>query len=479
MRTFANERPCRPVRRARSSPRSGASPRSRADGAARDRRRARRTRADSLADLSLEQLARRRRDDRGARRAAARPVAASVFVIGAEDIRRSGATTIAEALRLAPTLDVARADSSQYAISARGFNNVLANKMLVLIDGRTVYTPLFSGVFWEAQDVMLEDVERIEVVTGPSTALWGSNAVNGLIHIVTRSAAATRGGFAALRAGNRDRHGGLRWGGALGDTGSVRLYAKAYERDATHRADGSSVGDAAQGVQGGFRYDWSRAGEAVTVQGDLYRGSIEQGALGARTFAGGNLVGRWQRAFADGSEASVQVYADHTERDHPQNFAERLDTVDAVVQYAFKPAAGHAVTVGGGYRYARDRVETTSSLAFVPDDRSLHWTRSSRRTSSTSRRRSPSPHRAASRAIRTQAPSSCPACASAGPPRPAICCGPRTRARCARRRGSIASSSFPPSRRSPSPAAPASRPRSPTSSKSATAASGVRSSPTR
>src|SRR5262249_13320656 len=162
-------------------------------------------------------------------------------------------------------------------------------------DGRTVYTPLFSGVFWEAQDVMLEDVERIEVVTGPSTALWGSNAVNGLFHIVTRSAAASPGGLASLRAGDRHRDAAARWGFALGATGRVRVYAEGYERDATHRADGSSVEDAAHGVQGGFRYDWSRSGESATLSGDLYRGSVDQPAVGARHFSGGNLVARWQR----------------------------------------------------------------------------------------------------------------------------------------------------------------------------------------
>ncbi|MEO5881677.1 MAG: TonB-dependent receptor [Caldimonas sp.] len=332
-------------------------------------------RVASLADLSLEQLRdvvvttvsrREQRLDR---------VAAAVYVITAEDIRRSGAATVPEALRLAPTLDVARADSSQYAISARGFNNVLANKMLVLIDGRTVYTPLFSGVFWEAQDVMLEDVERIEVVTGPSTALWGSNAVNGLIHIITRPAAGTQGAYGALRAGDRDRGAAARYGGALGDGGRFRAYARYYDRDSTHRADGSPIGDAAHGIQGGMRFDWGQAHDAATLQGDVYRGSVDQAAAGARHFSGGNVIGRWQRGFADGSEASVQVYADHTEREHPQNFAERLDTFDAVLQYAFKPASGHAMIVGGGHRYSRDRVATAGTLAFVPDSRSLRWSR--------------------------------------------------------------------------------------------------------
>ena len=329
----------------------------------------------SLADLSLEQLREvvvttvsrvEQRLDR---------VAASVYVISAEDIRRSGATTIPEALRLAPTLDVARADANQYAISARGFDNVLANKMLVLIDGRTVYTPLFSGVFWEAQDVMLEDVERIEVVTGPSTALWGSNAVNGLIHIITKTAAATQGALASLHAGDRERGAAVRYGGMLGESAHFRAYAKSYDRDATHRADGTSVNDAANGVQTGFRADWARERDVVTLQGDAYHGSIDQGPGSGRRFSGANVVGRWQRRFDDGSEASLQVYADHTERSQPQSFAERLDTLDAMAQYSFKPGAGQAVVVGGGLRHARDRVDNSAALAFLPAARGLGWGR--------------------------------------------------------------------------------------------------------
>src|SRR6476469_2652176 len=155
-------------------------------------------RAADLTELSLEQLSNivvmsvARRDESLA------SAAASVYVITAEEIRRSGATSLPEALRLAPNLDVARADTNQYAISARGFNNVLANKLLVLIDGRTVYTPLFSGVFWEAQDVLLADVDRIEVISGPGGTLWGTNAVNGVINIITRSSQRTQGAFVSV-----------------------------------------------------------------------------------------------------------------------------------------------------------------------------------------------------------------------------------------------------------------------------------------
>ena len=330
--------------------------------------------ASALADLSLEQLSEIRVTTVSRFEERLDRAAASAYVISAEDIRRSGATTIAEALRLAPTLNVARADANQYAISARGFNNVLANKMLVLIDGRTVYTPLFSGVFWEAQDLMLEDVDRIEVISGPSTALWGSNAVNGLIHIITRSSGASQGIVAAADAGNRQRGAAVRYGASLGDGGHFRAYAKSYDRSDTHRADGSSVNDAADGVQVGFRADWARAKEALTLQGDAYRGAIDQ-IPSARHFSGANVRARWDRTFDGGSDASVQAYAERTRREHPQTFGETLDTVDIVGQYGWRPAASHRVLVGAGYRHSRDDVTQFAAVGFMPPSRSLSWGR--------------------------------------------------------------------------------------------------------
>jgi iron complex outermembrane recepter protein len=323
-----------------------------------------------LGDLSLEQLREVRvvtvsRLEEGLDRAAA-----SAYVISAEDIRRSGVATIPEALRLAPTLDVARADANQYAISARGFNNVLANKMLVLVDGRAVYTPLFSGVFWEAQDVVLGDVERIEVVSGPSTALWGSNAVNGLIHIITKSAAATQGFAGSVTGGNRARNADLRYGARLGDM-SLRLYAKAYERDDAHRADGSSAEDASQGKQAGFRADWGSNGEQLTLQGDAYDGSVGT----TRDFSGANLLARWERTDARGTTLTLQAYLDHTRRDHPQIFRETLDTLDLVGQYGFSWGGGHRLLVGAGLRHARDDVGNSAVLAFLPAKRSMTWSR--------------------------------------------------------------------------------------------------------
>jgi len=246
--------------------------------------------------------------------------------------------------------------------------------MLVLIDGRTVYTPLFSGVFWEAQDVMLEDVERIEVVTGRITALWGTNAVDGLIQIINKPAAATRGAFAGGEVGNRERGGAVRFGGETGSGENFRIYGKSYDRSTSHRADGSSINDAADGMQVGFRADWSRQRDAFTVQGDAHRGTIDQ-APAARKFSRANVVGRWQRSLDDGAELSAQAYVDHTERDHPQSFSEILDTVDAVAQYTFRAGEAQRLTLGGSYDYARDRVAPSPALAFIPGSRSLSWAR--------------------------------------------------------------------------------------------------------
>jgi iron complex outermembrane receptor protein len=299
--------------------------------------------------------------------------AASVYVITADEIRRSGASTIGEALRLAPLLDVARADASQYAISARGFNNVLANKMLVLIDGRAVYTPLFSGVFWEAQDVALGDVDRIEVVSGPSTALWGTNAVNGLIHIITKPATETLGARVAVEAGNRQRSGEVRFGTRAAG-GAVRLYAKGYDRDDTHRANGTSVIDQAEGVQAGFRADWSGPLQRLTLQGDTYRGSIDQLPTG-RTFSGANLLARVERTTTEGNIFTFQAFLDHTRREQLPLFRESLDTLDLATQYGFNPSRAHSVLIGAGYRRSNDDVTTSTALTFRPAKRVLEWSR--------------------------------------------------------------------------------------------------------
>jgi iron complex outermembrane receptor protein len=328
--------------------------------------------AADLVDLSLEQLANvvvtsvSRREERLA------DAPASIFVISQSEIRRSGATSIPEALRLAPNLNIARADTNQYAISARGFNNTLANKMLVLVDGRTIYTPLFSGVFWEAQDVMLEDVDRIEVISGPGATLWGANAVNGVINIITRSAEATQGRLAGVSLGNRENGGMARYGGKLGDDGHYRVYGKYFDRDNSRQANGTAVRDSSQRGQLGFRADWSWGDQGFTLQGDAYTGNIDQ-APSAREISGYNLLGRWHRDLANGSSLRIQSYYDRTDRFHPGIFRESLDTFDLEFQHGLKPAGSHKIMWGGGYRLSRDHIENSPGTSFMPPDRDMKW----------------------------------------------------------------------------------------------------------
>jgi iron complex outermembrane receptor protein len=308
-----------------------------------------------LADLSLEELANLQVTSVSRRAERLSDAAASIFAITGDDIRRSGVTSLPEALRLAPNLQVARVDARQYAISARGFNSTTANKLLVLIDGRTVYTPLFSGVFWDAQDVFLEDVARIEVISGPGATLWGANAVNGVINVITRPAAETKGLLAYAAGGNRESGIGVRYGTDL-PGGALRIYGKGSDRDNTVRANGTDVPDGWQNVQGGFRADWGTAANGFTLQGDAYRGTIDQLAPGDVRISGGNLLARWSRQLASGGHLQFQAYFDQTEREIPGTFIERLDTYDLEFQHSFHAASGHHLTWGGGYRSARDRV---------------------------------------------------------------------------------------------------------------------------
>jgi iron complex outermembrane receptor protein len=325
--------------------------------------------AANLADLSLEQLSSIVVSTVSGRDAPLSRAAASIYVIS--DIRRSGATSLPEALRLAPNLQMARADANQWAVSSRGFNNVLANKMLVLIDGRTVYSPLFSGTFWEAQDVMLEDVERIEVISGPGATLWGANAVNGVINVITRAARDTQGGLITAQGGTTQRDGAVRYGAALPD-GHFRVYAKGVRRDSSRNASDIAIGDAAEFAQAGFRADWGRAGDGFTLQGDGYQSEIDQ-LPSSRDISGFNLLARWTRQLAGGSRLKLQAYYDGTRRDQPGSIRERLDTYDLELQHGLARAGRHDILWGFGLRQYRDHVENLSAaFAFVPADRNLY-----------------------------------------------------------------------------------------------------------
>lgn len=329
--------------------------------------------ARELSELNLEQLSNIVVTSVSRREQSLGSAAASIYIISNDDIRRSGVRSLPEALRLAPNLQVARTDANQYAISARGFNNPIADRLLVMIDGRTVYSPLYSGVFWDVQDVMLEDVDRIEVISGPGATLWGANAVNGVINVITRRASETQGTLVALGGGTQQREAEARYGGGFGDDGYFRVYGKTLNRNHSEHADGSSVIDASERTQAGFRADWG--GARFTVQGDAYKTNIDQLIGGARHLAGTNLLGRWSDERDDGSSWRVQTYFDHAERNQPGFFNKTLNILDFEFQRGLRPAAAHWLLWGGGYRYANDNLndQNLAAFAFIPQDKRLHW----------------------------------------------------------------------------------------------------------
>ena len=339
--------------------------------------------ARELAELSLEQLANLEITSVSKRPERLADAPASIFVITADEIRRSGARTLPEALRLAPNLQVGQQSSAAINIRARGITNNSPNKMLVLIDGRSVYSPLFAGVFWDVQDVVLADVERIEVISGPGGTLWGVNAVNGVINVITRSSKATHGALVAAAGGDDLSSGAVRYGGALGATGDYRLFARYLDRDNTSTAAGARVEDAGHLAQAGFRADWELARGNLTLQGKAYRGTTGQPAPGSITtgavfalaaidVSGANLTGRWTHRFDGGSEALVQVYFDRTERTVPPTFAEKLDIVDLQLQHSIRWDALTLVW-GGQERYARDRVVNSQFFSFLPANVDQRW----------------------------------------------------------------------------------------------------------
>jgi iron complex outermembrane receptor protein len=299
--------------------------------------------------------------------------AASIYVITAEDIRRSTATTLPEALHLAPNLQVAETNAGQYAIGARGFNNGIGNKLLVLIDGRIVYSPLFSGVFWDEQDLLLADIERIEVISGPGATLWGANAVNGVINIITKPAASTAGGYAEATGGGRGSQLGARYGAAIDDHTHYRVYAKRLNRSATELADGTELPDAAGKSQAGFRVDWQHAGAQATLQGDAYHGGDSPASNLSPRLAGGNLLGRWQQQREDGSNWQLRLSYDRASREDNVLFYENTETLDLQFSHALSPTASQQMIWGGGYRHARSETQANALVSFDPPTRGLQW----------------------------------------------------------------------------------------------------------
>jgi iron complex outermembrane recepter protein len=333
-----------------------------------------------LGTLSLEELGNIQVTSVSKRAERVLDAAASVYVITGEEIRRSGVTRLPDALRLAPNLQVAQVNSHQHAISARGFNNAIGNKLLVLIDGRTVYTPLFSGVNWDAQDVMLEDVDRIEVISGPGATLWGANAMNGVINIMTKSSTNTKGTLAVAGAGNAENHVAVRYGGGQGAAGnlSFRLYAQAFDQDNTENAAGAAVRDGWDKRQAGFRVDGGADARNFTVHGDYYRADFDPGPAGAGSTTGANLVARWSERLSGGSTLRLQAYYDHSRREDPFTFSHRIDLADIELQHS-ADWGNHRIVWGAGYRRSRDSVEAHFPAVnplpqtLSPERRNLSW----------------------------------------------------------------------------------------------------------
>ncbi len=301
----------------------------------------------ALKAMSLEELANLEVSIVGKRPNKLSDTAAAVFVITSEDIRRSTATRLPELLRMVPGLNVARLDAAEWAISARGFNNLYANKLLVMIDGRSVYAPMFSGTHWEAQDVLLEDIERIEVIRGPGAATWGANAVNGVINVITKSAMETRSTMATGLIGNEQRGAWLRHGGESTETGAYRVYAKYYDRDPFTQPDGSPNNDEWSGYRGGVRGDWELQNSAsITLQGDVYQEDADQPEL-----SGGNLLGRWEQPRLNGGRDVIQIYYDRANGELENIGVSHIDTLDLDYQHELSPMGIHDLSFGLGYRW--------------------------------------------------------------------------------------------------------------------------------
>lgn len=325
--------------------------------------------AQDLKRLSIEELMQIDVTSTSRREEPVGSVAAAVSVITSDDIRRAGVTTIPDALALADGLNVARFNNGSWAISARGFNGSTPNKLLVMVDGRTVYTPLFAGVFWNTVDYVLEDVDRIEVIRGPGATLWGANAVNGVINIITRSARATRGGYVSGSAGSEDR--GIveaRYGGGS-DAFAWRVYGKLADRDAQYFSTGEPSGDARRRSQVGFRIDGGEAaGSNWMLVGNAFhsRDNLPDRAPGE--FTDLSLQGRWSIAQSARSRIELQTYYRREYRRVPLQLTHSVDVVDIDGQQT-TVVERHAVVWGGGVRYNADETHGSATFQFNPASR--------------------------------------------------------------------------------------------------------------
>ncbi|MCX5876435.1 MAG: TonB-dependent receptor [Deltaproteobacteria bacterium] len=339
----------------------------------------------NITTLSLEELLSVEITSVSKKAEKASDAAAAIFVVSQEDIKRSGATSIPEVLRMVPGLQVARIDGNKWAVTSRGFNAFFANKLLVLMDGRTVYNPLFSGVLWDTQDTMLDDIERIEVIRGPGASLWGANAVNGVINIITKHSADTQGGLLTAGTGTEEKgFGAVRYGAKINDHTTYRVYGKNFYRGDLEFADGSKANDDWHQSRGGFRLDSGAPDSpyAFTIQGDGYNGgsdattnipdatspTLSTNIVNPSSTKGGNILSRLTRKGKDNSEMSLQAYYNR-EKNNDLLLGDERGTADLEFQHRFQATAKQELTWGLGYRYTHDTLENSQTVSFDPTSR--------------------------------------------------------------------------------------------------------------
>ncbi|HMW21539.1 MAG TPA: TonB-dependent receptor [Nitrosomonas sp.] len=340
---------------------------------------------DPLMDLSIEELMQIKITSVSRREQKLSGTPSAIFVITQEDIRRSGATSIPEALRMAPGVEVARVGTDKWSISVRGFNGRFANKLQVLMDGRSVYTPLFSGVIWSQQDTLMEDIERIEVIRGPGATVWGANAVNGVINIITKKAIDTQGTMITAGGGSFEQGFiGMRYGGKINEATPFRIYAKGFSRDNTHSLAGSNLQDNWRSARAGFRLDHTRGIDQLTLQGDVFINRIGDSLLQPTlispfsrldvvdtTEKGGNIRFRWDRNFSDQSSIMLQTYYDRVQNQLTP-WTKYAESFDIDFQHRLPILKSHDVTWGLNYRLYHNKVAETELTQFNPAQKTNH-----------------------------------------------------------------------------------------------------------
>jgi iron complex outermembrane receptor protein len=313
-------------------------------------------------------------------------VATAIFVITQQDIRDSGATNIPDMLRMVPGLDVAQINANTWAVSARGFNHQFSDKLLVLIDGRAVYTPLFGGVYWDTQDVPLEDIDRIEVIRGPGATVWGANAVNGVINIITKKAGDTQGSLVTGGGGTQEQaFGTVQYGGKFKGLTSYRAFVKYLDRNHFPDLNGQNAMDGWHLLHSGVRTDTTLSkSDSVTVQGDIYSGSegaiighiasidppVNVNVQRVAELSGGNVLGRWDHNFSSRSDTTLQLYFDRYTRSGPESHEVR-NTFDLDFQHHLALGTRQDLIWGAGYRRSADRTVGTIDQGWIPPDRTL------------------------------------------------------------------------------------------------------------